>query len=233
MTPEVQGEYPAVGGDIEWAAKYFKALPSPEIEVGGERYMRDGQGNLVPVGLVKPMDKLIDETVRKILGYGIPLSDQVARFKAHTFDDIGGLEALIAQEYHAKLGGKKGNMTLMSYDGCFKVQVQVADNIQFGPELQAAKALIDECLNEWSADGPDELRVIVTRAFNTDKEGQINRSEIFRLLRHEIADARWQNAMRALRDAMRVVGSKTYVRLYRRATCAAPWEAVTIDLAKA
>jgi hypothetical protein len=53
------------------------------------------------------------------------------------------------------------------------------------------------------------------------------------LLRLEIADERWQNAMRAIRDAMRVVGSKTYVRLYQRPSCDAGWEAVTIDLAKA
>lgn len=219
--------------EIEWRGKYFKPLPSAEIDVNGEAYMRDSRGQLVPVSLVKPMDKLIDETVRKIMGYGIPLSDQVARFKGHTFDDIGALEALIAQEYDSRLGGKKGNMTLMSYDGCYKVQVQVADNITFGPELQIAKALVDECLNEWASNARDEIKAIVTRAFNTDKEGQINRSEIFMLLRLEIADERWQNAMRAIRDAMRVVGSKTYVRIYQRPTCDAPWEAVTIDLAKA
>lgn len=36
-----------------------------------------------------------------------------------------------------------------------------------------------------------------------------------------------------IRDAMRVEGSKTYVRCYRRETCASAWQAVTIDLAKA
>ena len=78
----------------------------------------------------------------------------------------------------------------------------------------------------------DEIRAIVTRAFNTDKEGQINRSEIFMLLRLEIEDPRWLRAMKAIRDAMRVVGSKTYVRCYRRDAFDAPWAAVSIDLAK-
>ncbi|WP_425091982.1 DUF3164 family protein [Tropicimonas sp. S265A] len=199
----------------------------------GEEYIADAHGGMMPVRLVKPQDLLEDEVVRKIMGYAEELSAQVARFKGHTFDDIGGFDALLAQEYGASKGGAKGNKTLMSHDGLMKVSVQVQDHIDFGPQLQIAKSLIDECLNEWSADSRPEIRAIVTRAFNTDKEGQINRAEIFMLLRLEIADRRWQEAMRAIRDAMRVVATKTYVRFYRRPVQDAPWEAVTIDMAKA
>ncbi len=203
------------------------------IMIGNVPHMMDAQGRFQPISTIKAQDMLMDEVVRRIIGYAMPLSDQVSRFKAHTFDDISGFEAILAQEYGGKVGGAKGNKTLMSFDGLFKVTVQVADNIAFGPELQVAKGLVDECLNEWAADARDELKAIVTRAFNTDKEGQINRAEIFMLLRLEITDPRWQQAMRAIRDAMRIVGSKTYVRCYRRPTFDAGWEAVTIDLAKA
>lgn len=208
-------------------------LPSAITYVNAEPHLRDAKGALVPKAMVRPQDQLQDEVVRKIMGYAIALSDQIARFKQHTFDDIGGFEALLAQEYDATVGGQKGNKTLMSFDGLFKVQVQVADNIVFGPELQIAKSLVDECLNEWAEGARDEIRAIVTRAFNTDKEGQINRSEIFMLLRLEIDDPRWLRAMKAIRDAMRVVGSKTYVRCYRRESFDAQWQAVSIDLAKA
>lgn len=213
----------------------FEPSPIPDGRqfVNGAEYMQDAKGALVPVNLIKPQHLLQDEVVRKIIGHAIALSAQVARFKAHTFDDIGGFEALLEQEYGSTIGGAKGNKTLMTHDGLFKVQVQVADYIDFGPELQTAKGLIDECLNEWAAGARDELRAIVTRAFNTDKPGQINRSEVFMLLRLNIEDARWQRAMTAIRDAMRVVGSKTYVRCYRRPNQEAPWEAVSIDLAKA
>ena len=208
-------------------------LPDHITMVDGQPHMRNAKGGLDPVETVKAADHLEDEVVRKILGYGIALSEQVARFKEHTFADIGGFEALLAQEYGATKGGAKGNKTLMSYDGTLKVQVQVADYIDFGPQLQVAKALVDECLNEWSAGARPEIRAIVTRAFNTDKSGQINRSEIFMLLRLEIEDERWKRGMEAIRDAMRVVGSKTYVRCYRREHGNAPWTAISIDLAKA
>ena len=202
------------------------------ILINGVPHMEDARGAKVPLALIKPQHKLQDEMVRKIAGYGIALSAQVSRFLAHTFDDIGDFEALLSQEYGAKVGGAKGNKTLMTHDGLFKVTVQVADYIDFGPELQTAKTLIDECMNEWAAGARDELRAIVTRAFNTDKPGKINRSEIFMLLRLEIEDPRWKSAMQAIRDAMRVVGSKSYVRLYQRPTQDAPWQPITIDLAR-
>lgn len=208
-------------------------IPDGRIDVAGKIYMPDAKGNLVPVELVAPASQLEDETVRKIMGYAMALSDQVARFKGHVFEDLGALEALLAQEYNQTKGGAKGNKTFMTHDGLFKVQVQVTDHIDFGPQLQIAKELIDECLNEWAADSRPEIRAIVTRAFNTDKAGQINRSEIFMLLRLEIEDKRWQEAMRAIRDAMRVVGSKTYIRCYQRDSHDGAWRAVTIDLAKA
>ena len=195
----------------------------------------EAKGGWTPAEVVKPADKLTDQTIRKVIGFALDLSSQVERFKAHTMSDLGALDGILEQTYGLVKAGNlgKGNRTYMTFDGLMKVTVQVADFIDFGPELQIAKQLIDECLNEWSAASGPELRAIVTSAFNTDKEGQINRSEIFMLLRHEIEDPRWKQAMTAIRDAMRVVGSKEYVRFATRPRHDAAWSAVTIDLAKA
>lgn len=203
------------------------------VVINGREFMNDAKGNFVPVSLVKPQHKLEDETVRKIMVNAVSLSAQIGRFRGHTMTDLGSLDALIAQEYNAKIGGAKGNRTYQTIDGLMKVQVQVADQIDFGAELQVAKTIIDECLNEWSSDSRPEIQSIVTRAFNTDQEGKINRSEIFMLMRHQIEDPRWQRAMDAIRDAMRVTGSKEYVRFYTREKITDGWQAVTIDLAKA
>lgn len=199
--------------------------------IGDKAYMQDAKGALVPLALVKPIDKLMDETVRKMINFARGLSAQIARFKGHCFDDLGSFQALIAQEYGASVGGAKGNVSLTSYDGCKKVQFQVSDLIEFGPELQAAKKLVDACLGEWSAGSRDEIRAIVSRAFNVDKEGHINRAELFMLLRVGIEDPRWLQAMAAIRDSIRVIGSKTYIRFYERPSPDAAWQAVTIDLA--
>lgn len=210
-----------------------RAIRPGAVEHAGKVMWPDSRGGLMPEELIKAEDRIEDEMVLKIIAFAKDLSAQVARFKAHTFADIGDFHALLAQEYGAKKGGKKGNVTFFSFDGLMRVQVQVADLIEFGPQLQIAKALIDECLTEWSLDSRPEIRTVVTRAFNTDKEGQVNRAELYRLRKWDIDDPRWQRAMDAITDASRAVGSKEYVRFYQRDKPDGAWIAITIDLASA
>jgi hypothetical protein len=203
------------------------------IDVAGKPYLRDAKGALVPIATVKAADLLMDELVRGILVDATELSAAIAAFKQRTFERVSELQALVAQEYGAKIGGAKGNITLSTFDGCQRVMVQVSDHFEFGPEMQAAKALIDECLNEWAATSGDELRAIVNRAFQVDQQGNINRTQIFMLLQSEITDERWQSAMKAIRDSMRIIGSRTYLRFQRRDAGDAPWRGVPIDIASA
>ena len=209
------------------------AVPRDYVEIAGRRYLHDAKGRLVPLEAVKPMDQLMDETVRKIMAFARELSAQIARFRGHTYEDVSALQALISQEYGSAIGGAKGNITLTSFDGLMKVQVQVADQLTFGPELQEAKKLVDECLKEWGAESRVEIRAVVDRVFNVGKEGQISRTDIFSLLRLDIRDSRWVKAMEAIRESIRVIGSKQYFRFYERSAPDAGWRAVTIDLAAA
>ena len=203
------------------------------IDVGGTPYLRDAKGALVPIATVKPADLLMDELVRSILVEAAALSATIAAFKLRTFEKVGSLQALLAQQYGAKIGGAKGNISLTTFDGCQRVLVQVSDQIEFGPEMQAAKALIDECLNEWAATSGVELRALVNRVFQVDQQGKINRAEVFLLLRTEITDERWQRAMEAIRESIRVIGSRTYLRFQRRDAGDAAWRGVPIDIAAA
>lgn len=213
-------------------------MPTPAdgsgiVDVAGARYMRDGAGRLVPAETVKPEHMLEDQTVRAIVKHAEQLSAQIARFRGHTFDDVGTFVDLLAEKYGAQRGGAKGNVTLTSYDSLLKVVVQVQDQLVFGAELQIAKNLVDACITQWAAGARTEIRALVEHAFQVDKEGRINRSALFQLRRLNIEDAQWIAAMKALADAIRVVGSKEYVRFYKRRDHRARWEAITIDLAQA
>lgn len=203
------------------------------IDIAGKSYMRDAKGALMPVETVKAQHKLEDELVRKVMGFARELSGQIGRFKAHTFEDLNGFQSLLEQEYGARAGGAKGNVTFQSYDGTMKVQVAIADQIAFGPELQSAKKLIDECLIEWGAQSHEAIRALVNRVFSVEKEGQINRAELFGLLRLEVSDERWLRGMEAIRDSIRITGAKSYVRFYERDAADSAWRSVTIDLAAA
>ncbi|OJF91724.1 sulfate transporter [Rhizobium sp. 58] len=201
--------------------------------VNGQDYMHDAKGNLVPRKNVSSQDQLEDETVRKIIAFAADLSAQITRFRDHTMLDLGSFDALLAQEYGASIGGKKGNKTYQTFDGLMRVQVQVSDLQDFGPQLQIAKSLIDDYLRELVAESSSEIQTLVTHAFNTDKEGQINKAGLFMLMRVDIADERWKRAMQAIRDSMRITGSKEYVRFYQRTSIEDGWQAISIDLARA
>jgi hypothetical protein len=200
-------------------------------EINGKSYMRDARGALVPEELVRDTDKLIDQSVRAIMRHAQELSARIARFKGHTHDDVASLRALLAEKYEASLGGKKGNLTLTSHDGTMKVQVQIQDHITFGPELEIAKGLVDECISGWSEDARPELRALVEHAFQVDKQGRINRAALYQLRRLDIEDESWKGAMTALTDSMRVIGTSTYLRFYARDTAQGQWRAVPIDIA--
>ena len=202
------------------------------VEVGGTKFMQDAKGNLIALGQIKPQRILEDEMVRKVMRFALDLSAQISRFKGHTFEDLAAFQSLLEQQYGAKAGGPKGNVTFSTFDDSMRVEVKIADQLAFGPELQAAKRLVDECLKEWGADSHEALRSLVNRVFSVEKEGQINRGELFSLLAMEIEDKRWQSAMEAIRDSIRVIGTKAYLRFRIRDEQGA-LSTVTIDLAAA
>lgn len=209
------------------------AAPAGQVFVSGKTYMTNAKGALVPIELVRPADILQDEQTRKIIGHARDLNAQIARFKQHTLDDVASLLNLLLQDYGTKIGGEKGNVTLTTFDGTLQVRLQIQERLTFGPELQAAKANVDDYLTELTEDSGPELRGIVHHAFRTDQAGLVNRAELFRLLRYEIADERWQQAMRAIKDSIRIEGTKEHVRFYERDTPRDAWKAITIDVADA
>lgn len=184
-------------------------IPDGKIEALGKIYMSDPKGALLPIDTIKPQHLLEDQMVREQFGWMLSLVEQVNRFRGHLFSDIGEFDALLAEKYGASIGGPKGNRTYSTIDDCYRISIRVRDTLDFGAELQAAKSLIDDCLRDWTEDTAAPLRVIVNGAFNVDKEGKINKTEIFKLLRHDIQEPKWVAAMEALKDAIRVTGSRT------------------------
>jgi len=196
-------------------------------------YRLDPLGRLVPESQIKGIDLARDELVREIVGKARELEQAIGKFKRQTFDDIAAFVDLSAERYGARLGGKKGNVSLVSFDGRYKVLRAMADNIVFDERLQAAKALIDECLKQWSEGAPAELQTIVQDAFRVDQEGNIRVQQVLSLRRLEITDARWKRAMDAIGDAIQVTGSRSYLRVYERVGDSDRYQQLGLDLSSA
>lgn len=179
-------------------------------------YRADANGRLVPEAMIKPIDRTRDELVLELVRQALAMHAALVEFKGKVFNDINAFVDLSAEQYGVKFGGKKGNLTLYTFDGRYKVQVAIAEHMVFDERLQAAKHLIDECIIDWSQNSRDEIKVLVQSAFDTDKEGKINTGRVLGLRRLDIKDEKWQKAMQAISESLQVVGSKEYVRFYER-----------------
>jgi hypothetical protein len=193
--------------------------------------MRNAANHLVPIDQVREQDLLRDQVAREIAVEAVALNQRLREFKARALGDVADLVRIAGEKYEVNLGGKKGNVQISTYDGQYKVVRQVAERIAFTEELEAAKALINGCIDRWSEGANPHIRALVDRAFRTDTKGQIKTTAVLELLRLEIDDAEWQRAMEAIRDSIQSTGTATYVRVYQRIGDSDQYRAIALDLA--
>lgn len=201
------------------------------VMVGNTACMQNEKGSFIPLANIQQIERASDALVMELIGHAKAAHDMIASFKTKAFSDIGAFVDLSLEEYGAKTGGKKGNITLYSFDGRYRVQFAVADRIAFDYRLQAAKALIDECILSWSDGSNANILELVQNAFQTDKNDNVSPSRILPLLKRSIKDERWQRAMKAIGESIQVVGSKQYIRFYERRGDTGQYNAISLDIA--
>ena len=195
-----------------------------------DKYMKDRKGRLVPVNQIDEHDIEMDAFVRNQVRKAKELQTVLRQFKQNAFDDCYAFMDLLAEKYERKIGGQKGNVTFSTFDGSMQVRIAVQDTLTFGPELQIAKQIIDECLNDWAKDANQNLRTLITDAFEVDKEGELNTGRILSLRRIKINDERWKQAMDAISESLRIAVSKTYIN-FREKDSNGKYNNIPLDLA--
>ena len=194
-------------------------------------YWQDASGSLIPESKIKDIDKLRHQVVTDLCTMAEHARDGLAAFKLHAMQEVAALVSTSMEQYGVKSGGTKGNVTLVSFDGKYKLVRQMQDHIVFGEQLMAAKELIDECVQEWSEGANDNIRVLVGHAFQTDKEGKINTGRVLALRRLAIQDEKWQQAMQAIADSMQTASTKPYIRFYERNDTTGEYLPISLDVA--
>lgn len=194
-------------------------------------YMRNTSGHLVPEDQVREHDKMRDQVARELAAEAEDLHARLAAFKKKALSDINDLVTIAGERYGVKLGGQKGNVTAATYDGSHKVLRSYAERVRFTEEIEAAKALINQCIVRWSQGANGNIRALVDRAFRTDGQGQLKTGAVLELLRLEIEDDEWVRAMEALKDSIQTAGTAVYIRVYKRVGDSDQYQAIPLDLA--
>lgn len=194
-------------------------------------YWRDANGSLVPVSKIKDIDKDRDATVRGLAEGAKAVSAQLVAFKLAAMQSVHEFVEHSLAQYEVKHGGKKGNITLVSFDGRYKIVRSMQDAVIFDERLQAAKALIDECAKAWSKGSNDNIKVLVNHAFQVDKQGSVNTGRILNLRTLKIDDEKWLRAMQAISDSMKVASTKPYIRFYELDPRSGEYSPISLDVA--
>ncbi len=192
--------------------------------------MEDAQGRLVPMDKVKEIDRTRHDLILEKVEKAKTLQGKMRQLKNEIMGDVEAFVSLSAEKYDVVIGGNKGNVTLVSFDGRYKLVRQISEHLTFDERLQVAKALIDECIKEWTEGSRTEIQALINDAFQVDKEGKINTGRILGLRRLDITDTRWKEAMDAISDSLQVTGSKSYCRLYERREDGS-YSAISLDFA--
>lgn len=190
----------------------------------------DHKGRFVPEAQIKAIDIERSDLVEALIGGAKLLQQEMLAFKKRSFEDIAAFIQLSAEQHRVQLGGHKGNVTLLSFDGKYKIVRQSQESIRFDESLQAAKALIDECISEWAAGSNNNIQVLINDAFQVDKEGKISTGRVLSLRRLDIRDEKWLRAMDAISDSIIVTDSKNYIRFYERDEDG-KYQAISLDFA--
>lgn len=180
-------------------------------------YKMNAAGHLVPKDQIKTLDLIRDELVTELYVTAMELKKTCEVFRSVALKKIDSLVSLAAQEHGVKMGGAVGNLTLQSFDGSVRILRAVEKYLTFDEQLHVAKALIDECLREWTENARPELRALIDDAFRVDSKGKLSADRILGLRRLNIQDKRWLQAMEAISDSIRVDSSKVYLRFYVKA----------------
>ncbi|HGS4803903.1 TPA: DUF3164 family protein [Vibrio parahaemolyticus] len=194
-------------------------------------FRTNAQGHLVPLSQIKEIDLLRDDVVSNIVEAAKQLQTVMAEFKASSMAQVADFVDLSAQEFDVKYGGTKGNVTLLSFDGKYKVQRSIGEHRVFDERIQAAKAKIDECIKRWSEGSSDQIKALVDLAFRVDKQGNIDVNQVLSLRQLNINDSDWIEAMDAIADSIKVVGKTPYLRVYERQSDG-QYKQIALDIAK-
>ena len=191
----------------------------------------DAGGNAIPPKYIKPFDKKRDKLVERIFSGAQKMHNNLSTFKK-------SIEEMVQEHIEELLSSTslppkwKGNLTLTGFSGTIQVEIDVKDYITFDERLNIAKGLIDQyLLRKCDESNSQALRSIIHEAFNMDKKGNINRYMLRRIMRANIKDADWIQAMELIRESEQAVSSKQYIMFRFRDDPKKDWETLSLNFA--
>ncbi|MCE0745535.1 DUF3164 family protein, partial [Acetobacter sicerae] len=133
--------------------------------VRGEEMIRNCNGCLVQVSRLRADVVLTDEVARNLVRKMRELAEHNARVRREIFEEVYAYQDLMLERYNARIGGRRGGLTIAAFTDCQKVEVSTADYSRVTAALPAAQALMNEILDDLTGDVGPDIRTLIMAAF--------------------------------------------------------------------
>lgn len=193
----------------------------------------NAKGEAVHPDMIRVDEQLKTELVERIIDAAQHLKVLISIFKTESNEQVDAYFSLLLQNYGVDAKGKsvKGNLNLENFSSTSKVEIRAMDTLKPDEKIHIAKMKVDEFLKDETVDSPPLVRTLVMKAFDVDKKGNIDVKKLLALLRYDITEPRWVEAMAILTDSLQVASTKSYIRFYTRENSESDWKLIPLDIA--
>lgn len=204
---------------------------TPEIPEG---YVMNARGQLVRESVMSEVDRLTDTLVFFACNAAIAEQNRLRLLRESTTKDADALADLVLAEHGLKMGGHKGNRTLRTFNGQYKIEFvkqeyEVADDM----DIAAAQTLIREFIDEGTQSMSADHRTVLDWAFKRNSDGRWDIRRLKDVTRLPIKHPKFGQAADIIIGAIRVGGVREYVRFYQRVQGSLDkYEPIHLDMAK-
>ncbi len=179
-----------------------------------EGFVYDASGNLIARCNIPASELRKDAFVAGLLAQVKEQKKQLEAFKQNLFQAFEAFRVEMLEQFGTKLHarGTGDNVTMFSFDGRFKITYKSAKQKTLGPEHDVSRQLA----RDWFSSQRDNLphdALIMVQDFVT---GDASVSKTIKFMNWDIQDETLLKAQEAAKDALLVIGSKSYFNFYER-----------------
>lgn len=172
----------------------------------------DHRGNEVPRDYVPKFDRYNEIQVSKIFNAAIKLHEQIARFKAMSYEIADALYAEMLRNANIAPSDRKGNYTLTSFDKSIRIEVNVNELIEFDENINLAQMKLQEFIENKTKGVDIDIVALINQAFTTRK-GRLDKARIFGLFSLNITHPLWQESMELIRKSINRNSTVRYMEI--------------------
>lgn len=158
---------------------------------------------------------LRDESIREIVHKAQEIHGIMTAFKAESFTGIETLYKML-QEHSDRHANGKGNVTLDTADGQYRVVYKRADQTRFDERATQAEAHILDFLTSEYPEGSNTAKLI--RSLLERKKGALDKNLVLKLIgmKNDFENDNWRKGIELLQESIVPDSTKFYAEYYYR-----------------